>query len=394
MSFQSSSLFQAVASGDENSVTRLLEGGADVDSRNDGGQTPLILAILSGHLHLLGRLQEAGANPLLSDNTGLNAIEWAQRKGRSDLAQLLASTTSQRKDSVEEPSRPTHNPRQIPEELRRDKPLSAEEKSLRWLAGLKQRLDEKANREGTQSSAVESQTSASHSYRVPDEIPIIPDELPPPPPITAKLDANLADKTTHTPPRVESKTLDDKPTTSSRRKRCPECNTIYNSDLLAYCSYHVVALVDADEPIVDSRTKTNSTPLFWTLVLVTLLAAVLLGLLLSDRLFQNEGVKRQPPSAPQGIRIRKGVPVLSTGLVGTAESLPEAEVPLRAGDESATITVRIRVDKTGRVYSALSSGGDRVLRDAATDAAKRTTFSVEKLGGRSASGTITYSFTQ
>jgi len=393
LSFQSSSLFQAVASGDENSVTRLLEAGADVNARNDGGQTPLILAILSGHLHLLGRLQKAGANPLVSDNTGLNAIEWAQRKGRSDLAQQLAATTSPAKGSVARPSAPAPKPMQASEEQRRDKPLSAEEKSLRWLAGLKQRLDEKANREEAQSSAVQSQTSVSDSYRVPDEVPVIPDE-PPPPPTAAKLDADLSDKTRQTPPRVESITLDNKPTTSSRRKRCPECNTIYNSDLLAYCSYHVVALVDADEPIVDSRTKSNSAPIFWTLVLVTLLSAVLLGLLLSDRLFKNENVNRQPPSAPQGIRIRKGVPVLSSELVGRAESLPEAEVPLRSGDESASITVRIRVDKAGRVYSALSSGGDRVLRDAATEAAKRTTFSVDKLGGRGASGTITYTFSE
>lgn len=391
MSFQGSSLFQAVASGDENAVTRALAEGADVNASNDGGQTPLILAIISGQLHLLRRLQEAGANPLIRDNTGLNAIEWAQRKGRMDLAQLLAGTTPSTKDSVERPSEAAHTPRQTSEEPRRDKPLSAEEKSLRWLAGLKQRLDEKANREGTQSSAVQSQTSVSDNYRVPDEVPVISDE---PAPIIPKIDASLAETTIHTPPAVELEPMGEIPSPSSRRKRCPECNTIYNSDLLAYCSYHVVALVDADEPIVDSRTKTNSTPLFWILVLVTLLAAVLLGLLLSDRLFKNERVNRQPPSAPQGIRTRKGVPVLSSGLVGRAESLPEAEVPLRAGDESASVTVRIRVDKVGRVYSALSSGGDRVLRDAATNAAKRSTFSVEKLGGRGASGTITYTFSQ
>jgi hypothetical protein len=50
------------------------------------------------------------------------------------------------------------------------------------------------------------------------------------------------------------------------------------------------------------------------------------------------------------------------------------------------------VDKTGQVYWARGSGGDWLMRGAATDAAMKSTFSPDKLRGREAEGTITYTF--
>src|SRR5688500_15764390 len=99
LSFRSLSLLQAVTSRDEGSVKALLSEGADVNARNNSGQTPLILAIVSGQDHLLRLLLEAGANPLLRDHTQLNAIDWAERKGRSDLPQILR-TTQPRNSSI------------------------------------------------------------------------------------------------------------------------------------------------------------------------------------------------------------------------------------------------------------------------------------------------------
>ena len=47
------------------------------------------------------------------------------------------------------------------------------------------------------------------------------------------------------------------PEKSSTRKRCPQCNAIYNSDLLAYCAHHIVPLVPVDDPIISEPPKSN-----------------------------------------------------------------------------------------------------------------------------------------
>ena len=90
MSSQDTSLQQAVSSGDANAVRTMVSGGADVNAPNSSGQTPIVLAIVTGQYHLLPFLLSVGANPFLRDNTGLSAFDWAERKGRSDLAQSLA----------------------------------------------------------------------------------------------------------------------------------------------------------------------------------------------------------------------------------------------------------------------------------------------------------------
>jgi len=89
-----------VTSRDEGAVKALLSEGADVNVRNNSGQTPLILAIVSGQDHLLTLLLEAGADPSLRDHTQLNAVDWAERKGRGDLTQLLARTTQSSNSST------------------------------------------------------------------------------------------------------------------------------------------------------------------------------------------------------------------------------------------------------------------------------------------------------
>jgi hypothetical protein len=74
-------------------------------------------------------------------------------------------------------------------------------------------------------------------------------------------------------------------------------------------------------------------------------------------------------------------------------SLPEAECPINGqGLLSGTVTVHVLVDKNGQVYWARGSGGDWLMRGAATEAAMKSTFSPEKLRSRETEGTITYKF--
>jgi ankyrin repeat protein len=116
-------LTQAVTAGDVDAVNAALAAGADVNERNNGGQTALILAVIFNHIDLVHLLVKAGANPRLRDNLGLDAIEWAQRRGLSDIVDLF-----------------THKIRPA------DPPVNTDEKSRKWLEGVKQRIQEQQAR--------------------------------------------------------------------------------------------------------------------------------------------------------------------------------------------------------------------------------------------------------
>ena len=448
-----------MTSRDEGAVKALLSEGADVNVRNNSGQTPLILAIVSGQDHLLTLLLEAGADPSLRDHTQLNAVDWAERKGRGDLTQLLARTTQSSNSSTRNLNEKLFEAeKKTPpslDEQRHGRSLSSDEKSRQWLAGIKRRLDEKAAKETTKSQSVPSQSNQSNIVRSGGTLPAIPDQVTPEiseaPPIIDEVTSEnnkagfITDQVTpeisKAPPIIDeviaennkagfitdqvtpeiskapflthdaipeifpqttagispatahgiplASTLPSKP--SSSRKRCPKCNTFYNNELLAYCAYHIVPLVDADAPIVTPNAKRPS-PLLWILVLITLSLSIVVGMFLSGYLYQNND--RLDSLAPAVTTTRQGIPVLGNTLVRKAVTLPAAEITPRTLQQTATITVSVKIDKRGRVVSASSPEGDRLLLEAAIEAAKRSTFSVEKLRGRGTEGTITYTFSR
>jgi len=87
------------------------------------------------------------------------------------------------------------------------------------------------------------------------------------------------------------------------------------------------------------------------------------------------------------------MPELSTELAGKSTSLPEAECPVTGPEPiSGAVTVRILVDKNGQVNWARGSGGDWLMRGAATEAAMKSTFDPQKIRSREVEGTITYTF--
>jgi ankyrin repeat protein len=376
-------LTHAVTSGDEKAVSALLANGADVNETTNGGQTALILAVIFGHTNLVKLLMKAGADPHLRDNLGLNAIEWAQRRG---LTEALAILTNGSKSStppkriivpLEQPAKPVaeDRPASPRDEDVVKETVSDAEKSRRWIAGFKQRLDEQAIRR------------VNRSEPPPEPTPIIEETAtardPAPEPVATEPPLKSA-----APPRI----LIPAPTTptKSSRKRCPKCNAIYNSDLVAYCAHHIVPLVDADEPIISEPPKSNS-PLFWILLIITLTGSIVAGSLITTYLYKS----RQAASrdAAQKTTLQKGTPEVGAELAGKAVSLPEAECPVKGTTPvSGTVTVRVMVDKNGQVYWARGLGGDWLMRGAATEAAMKSTFSPEKLRGRQIEGTITYTF--
>ena len=348
-------LTQAVTNGDVDAVNAALAAGADVNERNNGGQTALILAVIFSHIDLVHLLVKAGANPRLRDNLGLDAVEWAQRRGLSDVVDLFS-------DRVVETRIETKN----------------DEKSRKWLEGVKQRIQEQqARKEPVVEKSVVPEPVA---VAAPEPELVIPELQPQPEP-------------------------EPEPEQKSTRKRCPKCGAMYNSELVAYCAHHVVRLVDVDEPLLFSEVTPpsspiiSSTPLLWIFVLVTVSVAAFAGYFITSQFTgggvndtQTTGGPRQPRS------VLKGSPVAAGELVGRSVKLAEAECPVydndvRPAGASKTVNVRIKLDKTGKVYWARAEGGDQALRTAATEAATNSTFSADKLRGRETEGTITYTFT-
>lgn len=442
MSSRTSPLHQAVTSGDTNTVSAILAEGADVNATNDAGQTPLILAVVAGRYQHLRILLKAGANPLLRDNTGLSAIDWAERKGEIELAQLLAKH-SQSSDASADAAKLQGDERKKtlpPVEEAARVPLSAEERTRRFIAGLKQRLDEKASQGPGAPEEKEPTISAKNDelpHTLPERVepmgptseppieplpvntqeaaaselisdPFTADQVQPPPEqlpgqkyrkavkaTSEKLVPEFITKVDVTIPTdepVARSVSSQKPILGSlRRKRCPQCGTVYNSELLAYCSYDSAALVDADQPIVTPQ-ATNTSPLLWLMILVVLALGAVAGLVVTNSLLRLRDSKTQPVAATQPLPPQKGIAVAGGHLAGKETSLPEAVVPANTVNQPASVTVKVRIDRAGRVFWAEGEDGDQLLRDAAVAAAKKSTFSVEKLRGRGAEGTITYTF--
>jgi TonB family protein len=88
------------------------------------------------------------------------------------------------------------------------------------------------------------------------------------------------------------------------------------------------------------------------------------------------------------------MPLIGGALSGKELTVPEPEYPASARLQhvSGTVTVRVTVDKTGRVRAVKVLSGDERLRSAAIAAAQRASFSAEKLNGRRAVGTVVYTF--
>lgn len=388
-------LTNAVQSGDEQAVSAILANGADVNETTGGGQTALILAVIFGHTHLVKLLMRAGADPHLRDNLGLNAVEWAQRRGLTEAVAILTNThresTPPRKIVIplEEPppqktvaKEPPPPPKRVNGEEKED--VSEAEKSLRWVTGFKQRLQEQELRRLNRNEPSPEPPPPAIPAVIPPaiiEAPKAPEPQPPPPePV----------RSVTPPPRIL--TPPPTPEKSSTRKRCPKCNAIYNSDLVAYCAHHIVPLVPADEPIVSEPPKSN-VPLFWILLIVTLAGSIVLGSLITTYIYRSRQAAERVAAAQVKPLLQKGTPEVGGDLVGKAVSLPEAECPVRGPQPvTGTVTVRVMVDKDGQVYWARGAGGDWLMRGAATEAAMKSTFSPEKLRGRQTEGTITYTF--
>jgi len=72
-------------------MTLLLDNHAYIDAASPNGSTPLMMAAHYGTPAAVKLLLEAGADPMLKNEQGLSAIDFAQRANRPDSAEIIAA---------------------------------------------------------------------------------------------------------------------------------------------------------------------------------------------------------------------------------------------------------------------------------------------------------------
>jgi uncharacterized protein len=83
-------LHYAATNGHLDIMRLLLENHAYIDAESPNGTTPLMMAAQYGTPAAVKLLLDEGADPALKNQLGLTAIDFAQRVGRSETAELIA----------------------------------------------------------------------------------------------------------------------------------------------------------------------------------------------------------------------------------------------------------------------------------------------------------------
>ena len=82
-------LFDAIEIDDADKVTRALNNGADVNAKNNDGNTVLIEASKTGHTEIVTILLEKGADVNAKDNYGWTALICASANGHTEIMAML-----------------------------------------------------------------------------------------------------------------------------------------------------------------------------------------------------------------------------------------------------------------------------------------------------------------
>jgi len=84
-------LHYAASNGHLEVINLLLDKYAYIDAASPNGTTPLMMAALYGTPAAVKLLLEAGADPMLKNDQGLNAVDYANRGERKDSANIIST---------------------------------------------------------------------------------------------------------------------------------------------------------------------------------------------------------------------------------------------------------------------------------------------------------------
>ena len=87
---------EAVRQGDSVTLARLIEAGADVDAKNQHGQTGLMLSARDGRLDVVRLLVDHGADLDQTAKFHLSALMLAVINGRTEIVRLLVDAGADR----------------------------------------------------------------------------------------------------------------------------------------------------------------------------------------------------------------------------------------------------------------------------------------------------------
>lgn len=371
-------------------------------------------AVFFGHTEVVRLLLQAGADVGMKDGFDLTPAEWSIRRGFDDITRLLSDPAS----AVISPP-PTDAVR---EEVRRE----AAEEGRREEAGDVRRSAEAEARKPAEDAAVrrvgEERRGAHDERQKAEELARIEARKE----LQRRVEESRrrvaeavrqkseeaaqrpAEDKTRGEPAGPASTLEhesQEPPTGSGVKRCPECGTTYQSDILAYCVYDSALLISDAEPSSGGAVKPHLSapenikvvPL-WMLVLVSLtfLGGGVAGYLINRNISTGPGLGATVPAQQEATRLEQVRPVTDGALKGRETSLPEPDYPAAAKREgvSGKVTVAVTVNNKGDVISARAMGGHPLLQAAAEKAARGAKFSTDKQAraGARTSGTITYDF--
>lgn len=84
-------LHYAATSGQIEIMKQLLENYAFIDAQSPNGTTPLMMAAMYGSTAGVKLLLDEGADPLMKNEQGLTAVDFARRANRSDAMELVSA---------------------------------------------------------------------------------------------------------------------------------------------------------------------------------------------------------------------------------------------------------------------------------------------------------------
>lgn len=94
-------LFDAIRTNDLSAVTKVIDAGVAVDTRDAGGMTPLLHASIAGQVGMVRLLLARHADPAAQDTQRYDAMDYAMERHRYEVALLLLEGQAKRLSSTD-----------------------------------------------------------------------------------------------------------------------------------------------------------------------------------------------------------------------------------------------------------------------------------------------------